>query len=192
MSAKKVVLCRLGNLTPFGLSYCFNNGEVYKQSTIIACINKKSQITCLIVLLDISQKSRQGKGRLPGISVLCLSPQGQAPPLFYMSSSGGLPLEVISQNPRKGKERLSGGFVLCLSGQIDPPPLFYMSSSGALRLEVISQKSRKGKGRLPGISVLCLSPQGEAPPLFYNQLVIFTFLVVVVQCPRLGLSTRSL
>ncbi|KMK91405.1 hypothetical protein VL03_19965 [Rossellomorea marisflavi] len=166
-------------MTPFGLSYCFNNGEVYKQSTTIACNNKKSQIKDRIVLLDISQKSDKAKGAFPGF-------------LSYACRLRAKPLEVISQNPRKGKERLSGGFVLCLSGQIDPPPLFYMSSSGALRLEVISQKSRKGKGRLPGISVLCLSPQGEAPPLFYNQLVIFTFLVVVVQCPRLGLSTRSL
>ncbi|KQU59745.1 hypothetical protein ASG66_08520 [Bacillus sp. Leaf406] len=45
--------------------------------------------------------------------------------LFFMSSSGGLPLEVISQSPQKGTERLSGAFALCLSPQNEPLPLFY-------------------------------------------------------------------
>ncbi len=167
-------------------------GGGYKQFTIIARINKKSQIKNRIVYLDVSQNPQKGKERLSGGFVLCLSGQTDPPALFYMSSSGGLPLEVISQNPQKGKERLSGGFVLCLSGQTDPPALFYVSSSGCLRLEVISQRSQKGQERLSEIFVLCLSPQGKHPALFYNQLVIFTFFVVVVQCPLVGLSTRSL
>ncbi len=42
------------------------------------------------------------------VLALCLSPQGKPPPLFVVSSSGGLRLEVISQRFQKGTERLSG------------------------------------------------------------------------------------
>ncbi len=191
-SVRKKSFFRLENLAPFGLKDCLNNGEVYKQSTAIACINKKSQIKYRNLFFDISQNPQKGKERLSGGFVLCLSGHTDPPPLFYMSSSGALRLEVISQKSRKGKGRLPGISVLCLSPQGQAPPLFYMSSSGGLPLEVISQNPQKGKERLSGGFVLCLSGQTDPPPLFYNQLVIFTFFVVVVHCPLVGLSTRSL
>ncbi len=107
---------------------------------------------------------------LSGFFAFCLSPQCEPPPLFFMSSSEGLRLEVISQSPQKGQERLSGAFALCLSPQSEPPPLFFMSSSGGLRLEVISQSPQKGTERLSGAFALCLSPQSKPPPLFFVQL----------------------
>jgi hypothetical protein len=70
------------------------------------------------------------KVRLSGQFILCLSPLGKAPPLFEMSSSRGLGLEVISQVTQKDKERLSGLLVLYLSAQGEPLPLFDVSSSG--------------------------------------------------------------
>jgi hypothetical protein len=37
----------------------------------------------------ISQVTQKGKGRLSGLLVLCLSPQCEPLPLFYLSSSAG-------------------------------------------------------------------------------------------------------
>gem|GEM_PF-6866584 len=91
-----------------------------------------------------------------------------APPLFFLSSSGGLGLEVISCEIHKGTDRLFGFPLLCLSPQGEPPPLFFLSSSGGLGLEVISREIHKGTDRLFGFPALCLSPQIEPPPLFFT------------------------
>jgi len=45
-------------------------------------------------------------------------------PLFLMSSSSDLPLEVISQSQAKVKEQPLPVFALCLSGQNESLPLF--------------------------------------------------------------------
>ncbi|KQU60551.1 hypothetical protein ASG66_12970 [Bacillus sp. Leaf406] len=58
-----------------------------------------------------------------------MSPQGEPLPLFFMSSSRGLRLEVISQELQKGTGRLSGFLVLCLSSQGEPLPLFLYTHS---------------------------------------------------------------
>ncbi|KQU59253.1 hypothetical protein ASG66_05845 [Bacillus sp. Leaf406] len=107
----------------FCLTYCFNNGEVYKQSTIIARINKKSQIKNGVVYLDVSQNPQKGKERLSGGFVLCLTGQTDQPPLFYMSSSGALRLEVIRQNPEKAKGAFPG-FCLMLVASGRSPSAF--------------------------------------------------------------------
>ncbi len=116
-----------------------------------------------------SPSPQKGTERLSGAFALCLSGQPNPPPLFFMSSSGCLRLEVISQRSQKDQGRLSEIFALCLSPQGKHPPLFFLSSSGCLRLEVISQRSQKGQGRLSEIFALCLSPQGKHPPLFLVQ-----------------------
>lgn len=68
----------------------------------------------------VSQAGHKGTERLSVRTVLRLSPQGEARPLFFLSSSRALGLEVISRAGHKGTERLFVRPVLCLSPQAKP------------------------------------------------------------------------
>ncbi len=92
---------------------------------------------------------------------LCLSGQPDPPPLFYMSSSGCLRLEVISQRSHKGQGRLSEIFALCLSPQGKHPPLFFVQFR---RVDPRGHKSKSLKRHRSPFRRLCLMLVGSARP----------------------------
>ncbi len=81
----------------------------------------------------------------------------RAPPLFVVSSSGGLTLEVISQEPKRPRAPFQV-LVLCLSGQTDPPALFVD----------VQLRGLEARGHKPKIS------KRPRTPLGYLRLMLFS------------------
>jgi hypothetical protein len=80
---------------------------------------------------DISHASQKGKERLCGCPVLCLSPLGKPPPLFYCPAPGLRGTCHKPNRPRRQSARLHGRFGLCHPPLSKAPPLFYCPAPAA-------------------------------------------------------------